>query len=167
MSKFAIPPPNERRQEPPQARHGLANVPKPPWAELVAPYAGNRGEPTIHSHLSHNPGWLWAHRGGGNWAIPLAPFIEHYGVYMTLESLRKRLRADGLTIATFGRHNEYRFPPIDSVPLQLRGYARIDPRDMPAPLRWSKVFGDGCSSFTQPDVSDPALGISQKQTPAG
>lgn len=121
---------------------------------MVAPYAGLQSEPTISSHLQHNPGWLWANRNGVDWAIPLAPFIERFGVYMTLADLRRRLRADGLTIATFGRNDEYRFPPIDRVPVRLRGWATIDPTDLPAPLRWMKVIGEGCSGFMQADVSD-------------
>lgn len=80
-----------------------------------------------------------------------------------MSMLRQRLNADGgLSTPTFGRNNEYRLAPIDQVPMSLRGYASIDPRHRPAPLRGRGLVdeigyeyppgppGHGCVSFTQP-----------------
>jgi hypothetical protein len=112
------------------------NIPKPPWKEMVAPYKRESQSPTIRNHLKYGPGWVWASRNRKLWAIPLAPYIERYGLDLTFMELRERLKADGgLSLPTFGRNNEYRFPPIDRVPLALRGYALIDPTYLPAPLR--------------------------------
>lgn len=110
-------------------------APKPRWKELVAPYQGVQTGPTIRQHLQNFPGWLWASKGGRIWAVPLTPYIARYGLDITLPELQRHMKADGLSLATHGRNNEYRFPPIDQVPDGLRRYAGIDPAYLPAPLR--------------------------------
>lgn len=90
---------------------------------------------TLRDHLKHFPGWIWVQRDRKDWAVPLAPYIQRYGLDITFIEL-KRLRGwDSVTAATFGRNDEYRFPPINQVPEAMRGYALIDPLHWPAPLR--------------------------------
>jgi hypothetical protein len=102
---------------------------------MVAPYEGMQTGPTIRQHLQHFPGWLWASRNQKCHAIPLAPYIERHGLDLTLAELTQIMRVDSVSLATFGRNNEYRFPPIDQVPEKLRGWATVDPLHVPAPLR--------------------------------
>lgn len=113
---------------------------------MVAPYQAELGPATIRSHLRYAPGWIWACGGECRCtkAVPLYPLIVRYGLDITFPELRRRLRCAtchkppvSLSLPTFGRNNEYRFPPIDQVPVPLRGYARIDPTWWPAPLRGS------------------------------
>lgn len=110
-------------------------LPKRPWKEMVRPYDGAQTSPTLRQHLKNSPGWLWATRSGKHHAVPLAPYIERYGLDVTLMELRVLMRVDGISIPTFGRNDEYRFPPIGQVPEKLRGYATVDPLHLPAPLR--------------------------------
>lgn len=110
-------------------------APKPKWKEMVAPYDHAPGPATLRDHLKHFPGWIWVQRDRKMWAVPLAPYIQRYGLDMTLIGL-KRLRGwESISVATFGRNDEYRFPPIDQVPDGMKGYALIDPTCLPAPLR--------------------------------
>jgi hypothetical protein len=102
---------------------------------MVRPYEGAQTSPTIREHLQTFPGWLWASRDQKCHAIPLAPYIERYGLDITLMELRVRMRVDSLSLATRGRNDEYRFPPIGQVPESLRGWATVDPLHRPAPLR--------------------------------
>jgi hypothetical protein len=102
---------------------------------MVSPYDGVQTSPTIREHLQNFPGWLWASRNQKAWAIPLAPYIERYGLDITLMELKDRMRVDSLSLATAGHNGEYRFPPIGQVPETLRGYAAVDPKHLPAPLR--------------------------------
>src|SRR6185436_541314 len=95
--------------------------PKPAWREMVSPYDTAPGAPTIRSHLSYSPGWLWAFRGSTGYAVPLAPYIERYGLDITLMELKDRMRVDSISLPTSGRQNQYRFPPIGQVPEGLRG----------------------------------------------
>src|SRR5690242_11379716 len=98
---------------------------------MVSPYAGVQTSPTLRPHLKHSPGWLLATRNGKHYALPLAPYIERYGLDVTWMELRVLMRVDGISLPTFGRQNEYRFPPIGQVPETLRGYATIDPLHLP------------------------------------
>ena len=100
--------------------------------------------PTIRDHLKHAPGWLWAdwHKCGCNKALPLYPCIARFGLDIELPDLRRKLRCltcneatSSFTLPTYGRGDAYRFPPMDRVPEALRGFARIDPGHLPAPMR--------------------------------
>jgi hypothetical protein len=71
-------------------------------------------------------------------AFPLAPFIERYGLDITFNELQSRMRCqtcgdhpNSFSLPTNGRNCEYRFPPIDRVPVALRGYALVDPAHLP------------------------------------
>jgi hypothetical protein len=108
--------------------HSLVSEQRPIQA-LAAGHRGRQNQssamsaPTIRDHLKHHPGWIWAHRGHRSAAIPLAPYIRRYGLDISLTDLTARLKADSITIATYGRNNEYRFAPIEQVPTALKGYA--------------------------------------------
>ncbi len=148
MGKQQLPPPMDRRQEPPLARHGQRSLPKPAWREMVEPYLATVRGATIRNHLDHAPGWVWVSGEGCKCplrAVPLALYIERYGPDITFPELSHRMRCGtckamaSFTLPSFGRNNEHRFPPIDRVPAHLRGYAKIDPVYVPAPLRGNHV----------------------------
>lgn len=102
---------------------------------MVSPYEGVQTGATIRNHLKYGPGWVWATRNQRYYAVPLAPYIERYGLDITIAELRHRMRVDGISLPTFGRNDEHRFPPIGQVPEKLLGYALVDPLHLPAPLR--------------------------------
>lgn len=100
--------------------------------------------PTIRDHLKVMPGWVWACRSGCGCikAVPLYPIIARYGLDITLTEARLRMRCgvcgeppESFSLSTYGRADAYRFPPLERVPAALRGFARIDPSYIPAPLR--------------------------------
>lgn len=111
---------------------------------MVAPYQGGATGATIRNHIKHAPGWVWACRAACHCmkAIPLAPYIERYGLDIAFEELKRRMRCQtcnkhpsSFSLPTMGRNNEYRFAPMYAVPESMLGYAMIDPTHLPAPLR--------------------------------
>ena len=119
---------------------------------MVSPYEGAQTGATIRNHLKWGPGWVWASRSKKLYAVPLAPYIQRYGLDITLAELRLRMRVDGFSLPTFGRNDEYRFPPIDQVPDRLKGWATVDPLHLPAPMR-----GNSCQARRHP-TSRPVEG---------
>ena len=119
-------------------------APKPRWKELVAPYDGTQAGPTIRDHIRWSPAWVWTYREGCGCTkvLPLYPCIVKYGLDIPMQELRLKLKCgscgghpSSFSCPTFGRNDEYRFPPIDRVPESMRGFAMIDPLHLPAPLR--------------------------------
>ncbi len=103
--------------------------------------------PTLADLVRLHGAWIYVQRVecGCNKVIPLAPLIQKFGADAPLPSALKRLRCTTcgnnpgtVTLPTPNGSGKARDPiPMRDVPRHLHGWAKIDPRFVPAPLRAS------------------------------